>query len=116
MPVPRRGGSFYRSIDDAVSKAEENMKTILMCLALMFAQKQTSPAPPPSELKFAVRLDRTAVWVGDQFHYLIIVDSPANYEFVLDNLTKETVNMDPFQVLDVHANPAFRDNGARRLF
>jgi hypothetical protein len=96
------------------------MKTILMCLALMFAQKQTAqpalPAPPPSDLKSTVRLDRTAVWVGDQFHYLIIVDYPANYEFVLDNLTKDTVNMDPFQVLDVRANPAVRDNGARRLF
>ena len=49
------------------------MKTILMCLALMFAQKQTAPAPPPSDLKFTVRLDRTAVWVGDQFHYLIFM-------------------------------------------
>ena len=92
------------------------MKTILMCLALMFAQKQTAPAPPPSDLKFTVRLDRTAVWVGDQFHYLIIVDYPANFEFVLDNLTKDTVNMDPFQVVDVRTNPAVRDNGARRLF
>ena len=92
------------------------MKTILMCLALMFAQKETAPAPPASDLKFTVRLDRTAVWVGDQFHYLIIVDYPANYEFVLDNLTKDTVNMDPFQVLDVHANPSVRENGTRRLF
>jgi hypothetical protein len=92
------------------------MKTILMCLALMFAQKPTSPAAPPSDLKFTVRLDRTAIWVGDHFHYLIIVDHPANYEFVLDNLTKDTVNMDPFQVVDVHANPTIRDNGERRLF
>jgi hypothetical protein len=92
------------------------MKTILISLALMFAQKPAAPAPPPSEVKFTVRLDRTAVWVGDQFHYLIIVDYPANYEFVLDNLTKDTVNMDPFQVVDVHANPATRDNGERRLF
>jgi hypothetical protein len=96
------------------------MKTILICLAFLLAQKETAqpalPAPPPSELKSTVRLDRTAVWVGDQFHYLIIVDYPANYEFVLDNLTKDTVNMDPFQVLDVRANPAVRDDGARRLF
>jgi hypothetical protein len=92
------------------------MTTILMGLALLFAQKQAAPAAPPSDLKYTVRLDRTAVWVGDQFHYLIIVDYPANYEFVLDNLTKETVNMDPFQVIDVRANPAVRDNGAHRLF
>ena len=92
------------------------MKTILMCLALFFAQKQPEPAAPPSDLKFTVRLDHTAVWIGDQFHYLVIVDYPANYEFVLDNLTKETVNMDPFQVVDVRVNPAVRDNGAHRLF
>jgi hypothetical protein len=92
------------------------MKTILMCLALIFAQKETAPAPPASDLKFTVRLDRTAVWVGDQFHYLIIVDHLASYEFVLDNLTKDTVNMDPFQVLDVRANPTVRDNGTGRLF
>jgi hypothetical protein len=92
------------------------MKTILMCLALMFAQKEAAPAPPPSDLKFTARLDRTAVWVGDQFHYLIIVDHPANYEFVLDNLTKDTVNMDPFQVVDVRVNSASRDNAAQRLF
>src|SRR5689334_8439486 len=92
------------------------MKTILMCLALIFAQKETAPVPPASDLKFTVRMDRTAVWVGDQFHYLIIVDHPASYQFVLDNLTKDTVNMDPFHVLDVRANPTVRDNGTGRLF
>jgi hypothetical protein len=45
--------------------------------------------------------DRSAVWVGDQFHYLITVDYSSDYDFVLDNLNKENVNMDPFPVVDV---------------
>src|SRR5215470_962884 len=30
--------------------------------------------PPPAGMSFTTRLDRTAVWVGDQFHYLITVN------------------------------------------
>ena len=72
--------------------------------------------PPASNITFATRLDRTAVWAGDQFHYLIIVDYPPDYEFVLDNLTKETVNMDPFQVIDVSKNLVVQKDSRRKLF
>jgi hypothetical protein len=72
--------------------------------------------PPSSNMTFTTRLDRTAVWAGDQFHYLIIVDYPPDYEFVLDNLTRETVNMDPFQVIDVSRNLVVQKNNSRRLF
>ncbi len=57
--------------------------------------------PPPEGMSFTTHLDHTAVWVGDQFHYTIIVYHSADFEFVLDTLTKETVNMDPLQVVDV---------------
>jgi hypothetical protein len=67
-------------------------------------------------MMLTTRLDRTAVWVGDQFHYLIMVEYPGNYEFVLDNLTKETVNMDPFQVVDVSKNIVVQKNNGRKLF
>src|SRR5881296_1115932 len=94
-----------------------------LLLALALGSKYTSaqkPAsefvPPPANVTFTTHLDRTAVWVGDEFHYLIIVDHPSDYEFVLDNLTKETVNMDPFQVIDVRRNLAAQKNGGRRLF
>lgn len=92
------------------------MKTTLLCIAMIFARQTPDAVPASSDLKFTVRLDRTAVWVGDQFHYLIIVDYPSDYEFVLDNLSKETVNMDPFQVLDVRPNLVVRNNTGRRLF
>ena len=71
---------------------------------------------PSSNMTVTTRLDRTAVWPGDQFHYLIIVEYPRDYEFVLDNLTKETVNMEPFQVIDVGKNLVIQKNSARRLF
>src|SRR5712692_12109639 len=100
-----------------------------LCLALLLgiqyasAQKPApAPAPPPAvvpppaNMTLTTRLDRTAVWAGDQFHYLIIVEYPSDYEFVLDNLTKETVNMDPFQVVDVNKNLIVQKNSGRKLF
>ncbi len=72
--------------------------------------------PPPAGMSFSTRLDHTAVWVGDQFRYLIMVDYTPDYEFVLDNLTRETVNMDPFQVMDVGKKTAVLKNNNKRLF
>src|SRR5437660_11192259 len=95
----------------------------LMCLALTLASDESwaqQPVPevvlPSSDITVTTRLDRTAVWVGDQFHYLIIVDYPSEYEFVLDNLNKETVNMDPLQVIDVGKNLVIQKNSRRKLF
>ena len=53
-----------------------------------------TPAPPAG-ITYRTTLDHTAVWVGDQFHYLITVDYTPQYEFVLDNLNQQNVNMDP---------------------
>src|SRR5215813_13646527 len=99
------------------------MKTALLWLALIFAggytwaqKRSPETVPPPSDMMFATRLDRTAVWPGDQFHYLIIVEYPSDYEFVLDNLTKETVNMDPFQVIDVGKNLIVQKSSGSKLF
>jgi hypothetical protein len=109
-------------------KVSHNFNRFL-CLALLLgtqlasAQKPApAPAPPPAivpppaNMTLTTRLDRTAVWVGDQFHYLIIVEYPSDYEFVLDNLTKETVNMDPLQVVDVTKNLVAQKNNGRKLF
>jgi hypothetical protein len=97
--------------------------TALLCLALSLGTTYTwaqKPAPevvpPPSNMTLTTRLDHTAVWVGDQFHYLIIVDYPSDYEFVLDNMTRETVNMDPFQVMDVGRNLVVQKNARQKLF
>ncbi|MBI2815677.1 MAG: hypothetical protein HYX72_01935 [Acidobacteria bacterium] len=78
-------------------------------------QKKADVVPPPAGMTFTTRLDHTAVWVGDQFRYMIQVDYTPDYEFVLDNLTKETINMDPFQVMDVAKNVTTMKNNNKRL-
>jgi len=80
------------------------------------APKPGEVVPPPSGMTFTTHLDHTAVWVGDQFHYTIIVDHAPAYEFVLETLTKETVNMDPFQVMDVTKETMNLKAGDRRLY
>ena len=93
-----------------------------LCLTLTlvskhaWAQQGAQVVPPSPKVTYSTRLDRTAVWVGDQFHYLIIVEYPSDYEFVLDNLTKETVNMDPFQVMDVGTTLVVQKNTHQKLF
>ena len=79
-------------------------------------KKPAEVVPPPAGITFSTRLDHTAVWVGDQFHYMVTVDYAPEYEFVLDNLTKETVNMDPFQVMDVRKQTTALKSGNKRLF
>jgi hypothetical protein len=71
--------------------------------------------PPPPGMKISTHLDRTAVWVGDQFHYLITVSYSPDFEFVIDNITKETVNLDPLQVMDVSKKISTLKDNSRRL-
>jgi hypothetical protein len=71
---------------------------------------------PVSELSFSTRLDQTAVWVGDQFHYQIIVDHSPKIQFVLENVSKDTINLEPLRVVDVKNNTTTLKNGNQRLF
>jgi len=78
-------------------------------------QKPEETPPPPAGMSYTTRLDRTAIWVGDRFHYTITVDYSPEFEFVLDNLSKEDVNMDPFTVVDVTRKTAPRIDNKTRL-
>ena len=71
---------------------------------------------PPPELSFVTRVDKTAVWVGDQFHYQIIVDHTPKIQFVLENLNKDTINMDPLRVMDATSRSYTLKNGNERMF
>jgi len=71
---------------------------------------------PLPELSFTTRLDQTAVWVGDQFHYQIIVDHSPKIQFVLENVNKDTINMDPLRVVDATSRAYTLKNGNQRLF
>ncbi len=79
------------------------------------ASKAEETPPPPSGMSYTTSLDRTAIWVGDQFHYTITVDYSPEFEFVLDNLSKEDVSMDPFIVVDVTRKTAPLINNKTRL-
>ncbi|MBI2820457.1 MAG: hypothetical protein HYX73_10805 [Acidobacteria bacterium] len=70
---------------------------------------------PPPELTFFTRVDKTAVWVGDQFHYQIIVDHTPKIQFVLENLNRDTINMDPLRVVDATSRSYPLKNGNERL-
>ena len=100
----------------AATKRHRNYKKCFNCFVLLVLFCGYICAQPTSRMTFTTHLDHTAVWVGDQFHYLIMVDYPPDYEFVLDNLTKEAVNMDPFQVIDVSKNLVVQKDSSRKLF
>jgi hypothetical protein len=78
-------------------------------------QKAEETPAPPSGMFYSTRLDRTAIWVGDQFHYFITVDYSSEFEFVLDNLNKQDVNMDPFSVVDLTKKTTPLTNNRKRL-
>ena len=78
--------------------------------------KSGAPAIPPKEIELTTRLDQTAVWVGDQFHYGIIVEHKPTVQFVLDNLNKDTINMDPLRVYDASYKVTDLKNGNKRLY
>src|SRR5713226_3686908 len=70
----------------------------------------------PPELIFTTRVDKTAVWVGDQFHYQITVDHSPGIQFVLENVNKDTINLDPLGVVDAASSSTRLKNGNQRLF
>ena len=67
-------------------------------------------------LSFATRTDKTAVWVGDQFHYLITVDHSDGIQFVMENLNTDTINLEPFRVMNVASSAVPLQDSRERLF
>jgi hypothetical protein len=78
--------------------------------------KSAAPAAPPKEISLTTRLDQTAVWVGDQFHYGIIVEHKPEIQFVLENINKDTINMDPLKVYDAKYTETDLVDGRKRLY
>jgi hypothetical protein len=76
----------------------------------------TTAQGPVPELSFTTRVDKTAVWVGDQFHYQITVDHSPTIQFVLENVNKETIDLDPLRVLEATSSRIQLKNGNERLF
>ena len=76
--------------------------TALLLLALL-TLGAAAPVQQAKDVKIALstQLDRTAIWVGDTFHYSVkAVHDPA-IEIVVDSLKKDSVNLAPFVVREV---------------
>ena len=86
----------------------------LAIVALLFAACAYAQQRDP-EVSFATRLEKTAVWVGDQFHYQIFVDHSPRIQFILDNLNKDTINLDPLRVVNVTTSTMALKDGNERL-
>ena len=86
----------------------------LAIVALLFAACAYAQQRDPG-VSFATRLEKTAVWVGDQFHYQIFVDHSPGIQFILDNLNKDTINLDPLRVVNVATSTMALKDGNERL-
>jgi hypothetical protein len=80
----------------------------------LHAQATGRPGAAP-EVSFSTRLEKTAVWVGDQFHYQIFVDHPPSIQFILDNVNADTINLDPLRVVNVTTSTMPLKDGNERL-
>jgi hypothetical protein len=58
---------------------------------------------------------RTAIWVGDRFHYTITVVHDSQVRLVTDNLQKSTLNLEPFEVLDLQYRESPAASGRKKL-
>jgi len=79
------------------------LKSIGLLLLALLTLGAAAPVQKPKEAKISLstQLDRTAIWVGDNFHYTVkAVHDPA-IEIVVDNLKKENLNLAPFVVREI---------------
>jgi hypothetical protein len=83
-------------------------------VAIVFASGVYAQQRDP-EVSFTTRLEKTAVWVGDQFHYQIFVDHSPNVQFILDNVNTDTINLDPLRVVNVTTSTTPLKDGKARL-
>ena len=78
----------------------------LRLLLLLLALTTLGAAPVEKKVKtskiaVSTHLDKTAVWVGDLFHYTVRAVHDPNIEIVLEPLKKESLNLAPFVVREV---------------
>ncbi|MBI4481294.1 MAG: hypothetical protein HY652_00245 [Acidobacteria bacterium] len=64
-------------------------------------QEAATPPAGPADMQIEAELDRTAFWVGDPVEYRVRIAHPRDVQFVLDNLNKESLRLEPFRVLDL---------------
>ena len=78
-----------------------SLKWVLIAGLALGAGAPVAQRPKEARITVSTQLDRTAIWVGDTFHYTVRALHDAALEVVLDNLRKENLNLAPFIVRDV---------------
>lgn len=69
-------------------------------LAMLFLLAPALAAEQP-RIEVRTQTDRSAIWVGDRFHYRVTVVHDAAVRFVTDNLQKAGLNLQPFEVISL---------------
>ncbi len=87
------------------------MNKMILALLLLTAAGMAAT----EEIRLEVRASRTAIWVGDRLEYRVLVEHPSGIEFVLDNLRREDLNLEPFQVLRLESRVRSLAGGKRLL-
>ncbi|MGH7816750.1 MAG: hypothetical protein ACREOR_05125, partial [Candidatus Binatia bacterium] len=79
---------------------------LLSALMTLGAAAPVAKKPKEAKILLSTQVDKTAIWVGDHFHYTVkAVHDPA-IEFVIDNLKKESLNLAPFVVREIAVRQA----------
>lgn len=78
-----------------------SLKLVLIAALAVGAGAPVGPRPKDTRIAVTTQLDRTAIWVGDVFHYTVRAVHNPSIEVVVDNLRKENLNLAPFVVRDV---------------
>jgi len=74
---------------------------LLLGFMALGAAAPVAQRPKQTRIAMSTQLDRTAIWVGDTFHYTIRAVHDPGIEIVVDNLRKENLNLAPFVVRQV---------------
>jgi hypothetical protein len=86
-----------------------------VAVAVIAACSMATLSAQQRDISFTTHLEKTAVWVGDQFHYQIVVDHSPRVQFILDNISRDTINLDPLRVVAATASTMAVSNGRQRL-
>jgi len=73
----------------------------LLLVAALALGAAAPVARKETRIALSTQLDRTAIWVGDTFHFTVRAIHDPAIEIVVDNLRKENLNLAPFVVRQV---------------
>jgi len=74
---------------------------VLLAVMTLGAAAPVAKKPKDAKITLSTYVDKTAIWVGDTFHYTVKAEHDPTIEFVVDNLKKENLNLAPFVVRDI---------------